>query len=790
MPIGLRNILGLRHLSRSPAPAAPVSATAALASTDSITLAIDPFDDANPPAHSVWRSVNGGAYAFLETLAPGELLKEYTSLANGTYQYRVYAGRQGVGTTYAQTDAVEVAGELVAPTNLTAENGDNGVDLAWDCDSVLQSGFEVQRKLTSDGSEEWATIDTVDGASRTYHDTGDDLAASTSYDWRVRATLEDEDPSEWSNTATETTVADGGPPEAPTDPSATATSHVAILLEWTPSVTAGATTVIERSLDGETGWAEIAEKAAGVDFHTDTGRTPETQYFYRFAARLVIGGDSSPTTAVSATTTAAPVGSRVLVDSSRFTYRGFYKLNGFSDTGAASRSLAHRRVGGELRFFTKNKGQSVGGSTSGNKVFEFTLTGSPGMTMATAGGKTVLRSWNHHELWAWSPEEIAAGTGYTGSGAHGHIWWDEENQRLCYSTAPDYPSDATSSSTTVLTTRTLNDDGTCSDYHGFFGVQGWGNRQHFGGIRRVPQWFRDTYSVPKYISGWGSYTSRVSQGLGPRLGLSMLFMPEPVGYPELANGDNNYSIPAADVVEVCRASNANLDWTSVGYENKTYDRGVRISLDYENYYNVAGNSSSYFNETVGAIQPVESGRWGVAIAEDDPDGWGRWMWGDTYSGCCEWLDNDDGDLPYHGLVLCGTFTKGGGWYEDSQLNGEYAGVELHFYDPDDIAAKIAAGTPNIPVRPRSMWDISDIIFASDALYPGGSRGYASLSTEDGFPIVGNGVGSGGGTCGISGMTFDWVDRKLYLLHQVAGGNSTNNPGLISKLHVFDVDLGD
>lgn len=94
-------------------------------------------------------------------------------------------------------------------------------------------------------------------------------------------------------------------PDAPTSPTATATSAYSITVGWTdndddPDETSFR---IERSLTTSTGFAEIGTAAANATSYVDSNLTPGTTYYYRVRARNA-GGDSAYTAEANATTNA------------------------------------------------------------------------------------------------------------------------------------------------------------------------------------------------------------------------------------------------------------------------------------------------------------------------------------------------------------------------------------------------------------------------------------------------------------------------------------------------------
>jgi hypothetical protein len=97
--------------------------------------------------------------------------------------------------------------------------------------------------------------------------------------------------------------------ELPADPSglvATAVSASEINLSWTDNANYEAAYVVERSLDGSTGWTELTPTlAADTTSYSDTGLSEGTTYHYRVKATNANGSSGYSNTA-NATTEASP----------------------------------------------------------------------------------------------------------------------------------------------------------------------------------------------------------------------------------------------------------------------------------------------------------------------------------------------------------------------------------------------------------------------------------------------------------------------------------------------------
>ncbi|HEY5745891.1 MAG TPA: FG-GAP-like repeat-containing protein [Chryseolinea sp.] len=107
----------------------------------------------------------------------------FAFLAETYYYYRIYAANATKASGY---DSLKV---LIpsAPTGLLAQSVNaSKISLAWNDNTAYESGYEVERKLSSGGS--FAKVATLAAGAKSYTDTG--LSEGTSYDYRVRAILE------------------------------------------------------------------------------------------------------------------------------------------------------------------------------------------------------------------------------------------------------------------------------------------------------------------------------------------------------------------------------------------------------------------------------------------------------------------------------------------------------------------------------------------------------------------------------------------------------------------------
>ena len=183
----------------------------------------------------------------------------------------------------------------IAPTNLVAQaNGDTYIDLTWTDNSSDEVTFVVERMEGLAGDFVEVTRTLINRTS--FRDTG--LTPGTTYYYRVRA-LNMIGSSDYA-TASRTTPA-AGSPNAPSGLVASQTSVNSITLTWADNSTNEAGFKIERSLDNQTAWTQIATTAADVKTYRDSSLPRSITVYYRVRATNAVS-DSNYTATASATT--------------------------------------------------------------------------------------------------------------------------------------------------------------------------------------------------------------------------------------------------------------------------------------------------------------------------------------------------------------------------------------------------------------------------------------------------------------------------------------------------------
>lgn len=344
------------------------------------------------------------------------------------------------------------------------------------------------------------------------------------------------------------------------------------------------------------------------------------------------------------------VTSRPLLAASDFAYQGYYTVAEEIAQGAgggilgSGKAFTMRYVGGALRYM------SLGYTGSSFSLVEWAKPSSYGDYVST-----------YTNVWTDIGNPFYDVNGLT---------WDETKGGLFSTVALDYPNTVPEETDTKsIGYRTLNSNGTISGYHGRIGLQGINARRTGSGLCRIPTWFQSTYGVGAFSVGFGGYHSR--GGEGPvSMGPSMYAIPDPTGY------SNDTEISSGSFKTLMDHSTG---WTSTdwyGGSPTTFDRGIRFNTDVDNEY--------------------DSGEW----TSPAPDGYGRWVWGDTCGNTACWIDNDAGTRTKHGFILVPRLMTGRAWYEFSRLNCEDSICELQIFNPAHLGECANGG--------RNAWNVQPV----------------------------------------------------------------------------------
>jgi subtilisin family serine protease len=211
----------------------------------------------------------------------------------GSYSWQVTASNV-VGTTQGPIWHFNI--KPYEPTNLSSSAASaTQIRLNWTLSSDEPSDVDGYEVLYSNGT----VIANVPKGTSSY--AVDGLTCSQQYSFAVKAVRQSVS-SNPSNTATATTYAcSGSSPSAPSNLQSISVTQSAVTLIWQDNANNEDGFKIERSPDGNNGWAQIITVSANAQTFTDSGLSSGTTYYYRVRAYNA-GGDSTYTNVVNATT--------------------------------------------------------------------------------------------------------------------------------------------------------------------------------------------------------------------------------------------------------------------------------------------------------------------------------------------------------------------------------------------------------------------------------------------------------------------------------------------------------
>jgi fibronectin type 3 domain-containing protein len=246
------------------------------------------------------------------TTPDADILEDQIVTTTGSYT--ATATISPAGSWIMQMVAFRAAGSVTdtqpptAPGSLVATSvSQNQINLSWNAstDNVGVTGYLIER-CQGTGCTAFAQIAAPAGTSTTYSDTAS-LAASTAYNYRVRATDAAGNLGAYSNTASATTQApDTTPPSAPGTLTLTVVSGAEIDLSWgaaTDNVGVAGYRIDRCQGVGCTTFSKFGTLVTGTTF-SDTSLSPNTSYSYQVAAQDSAGNLGPYTNIATATTLA------------------------------------------------------------------------------------------------------------------------------------------------------------------------------------------------------------------------------------------------------------------------------------------------------------------------------------------------------------------------------------------------------------------------------------------------------------------------------------------------------
>jgi hypothetical protein len=217
-----------------------------------------------------------------------------------TYLYRVVAFNDGGDSSASNVASVDFP--FVPPSNLTAQaSGESQIDITWDDNSLVETGYQVER-ISGEGTFE--VIFTTEAGTSAFTDSN--VVVDILYTYRVLGTYVGGKSSP-TNEASATTTADVIIPNAPTGLVAIAIDYDQIQLTWTDNADNESGFRIERKLGAEGVFEFIGNAPTDSTTFADNNLLPDTSYHYRIASYVDGAQSSEVTVEVSVTTSSIPL---------------------------------------------------------------------------------------------------------------------------------------------------------------------------------------------------------------------------------------------------------------------------------------------------------------------------------------------------------------------------------------------------------------------------------------------------------------------------------------------------
>lgn len=319
-----------------------------------------------------------------------------------------------------------------APTGLSLSGETSySIDISWIDHSSNETGFQIERSLTSSGGD-FVLIHTTAQGVTSYTDGS--LDANTQYYYRVRA-VNATGPSLYSSIEDTYTLL--YQLEAPTGLSASTTDEHSIQLTWSDNAENETGYTIERSNSSGTGFIEVHTTAENATSYTDDGLADGTRYFYRVCAIDVSSHSDYSNESSAVTILATPTGlsasvtggdSIVLSWEDNSESETGYKIerspssgSGYAEihiTTANATTYSDVETGDEIIYFYRVCATGAWGDSdySNEASANIELSAPTELTAGVMGESSIMLSWedNTNNETGYSIERsLSTGSGYT-----------------------------------------------------------------------------------------------------------------------------------------------------------------------------------------------------------------------------------------------------------------------------------------------------------------------------------------------------------------------------------------
>jgi phosphodiesterase/alkaline phosphatase D-like protein len=287
--------------STQAAPPPPLSTpTLAATASSSTQINLSWADQANETGYTLQRDTSSafGSPTTVELNANATSSSATGLNASTTYYYRLRAkGASSTTSNWSTTASATTQAApplpLTTPSLSATATSTAQINLSW-ADQANETGYTLQR----DTSSAFGSPTTVELSANATSSSATGLSPSTTYYFRLRANGASSTTSNWSTTASATTLTGGPPvvtPNAPSGLRATTQSSSRINLRWTDNANNESGYTLQRSRSASFSSPTTVELPANATTYSSTGLSSSTTYYYRVRAKT-----SSATSAWSA----------------------------------------------------------------------------------------------------------------------------------------------------------------------------------------------------------------------------------------------------------------------------------------------------------------------------------------------------------------------------------------------------------------------------------------------------------------------------------------------------------